>query len=105
MRKRLAATLLLTVLLLSLGGCKLDTAALLHPDQKGKSDMVRVMIYFPDGKTLTGYVENLGMAESSKVYTGGSSVNYFYDRNGKIIGCFNYHNVLYMKILPEKENI
>jgi hypothetical protein len=61
------------------------------------------MIYFTDGKVFTGYVENLGVEESGKLFTGGSSVNNLYNQDGKIIGCFNYQHVLYMKILPDIE--
>lgn len=101
MRRRVVAGLLLIVLLLSLGGCKLETGKLFQADQERDTKLIKVMIYFTDGQTLTGYVENLGMEGSSKIYTGGSSVNYLYDPDGNITGCFNYQRVLYMKILPD----
>lgn len=101
MRHKIAATLLLAVLLL--GGCKFEPGNLLHRDQPEKPELVKVMIYFTDGQTLSGYVENLGVEGSSQIYTGGSSVNYLYDKDGKITGCFNYQRVLYMKILPEND--
>ncbi|HEX3011389.1 MAG TPA: hypothetical protein VHQ70_05025 [Syntrophomonadaceae bacterium] len=104
MKRRAAIALLLAVLLLAVGGCKMNFGRLYQPQQNDKAEMVKVIIYFTDGKELTGYVENLGMEGSSKIYTGGSSVNNVYDRSGKIIGCFNYQHVLYMKILPENEN-
>jgi hypothetical protein len=103
LRKKVTVILILALMLLTLGGCNLQPGQLLHSDQAQSPELVQVMIYFTDGQTLDAYVENLGMEGNSKIYTGGSSVNYLYNQNGKVIGCFNYQRVLYMKILPQNE--
>lgn len=102
---KIGAMVLMVLLITTSAGCKLDTSQLLHPDSKDKQvELIKVQINFTDGENIIGYVQNLGIGNNAKVYAGGTSVNYIYDRNGNVIGCFNYQRVLYMKILQENIN-
>jgi hypothetical protein len=92
-------TILLLILLVLVGGCKLNTAKLLHRDDEPR--LIKVQICFANGDKLNGYIKNLGIEDNGKVYVGGSSLNYFYDKNGKVVGSYNYNTVNYIKILSE----
>jgi hypothetical protein len=97
--KKFAAIFLLILLMLT-GGCKFDSGKLIQKNDKPQ--LIKAQICFSNGDKLTGYVESLGIEGSGQVYVGGSSLNYLYDNNGKTIGSYNYHNVLYIKVLPQK---
>lgn len=103
MKKKIGVLFLLALLLVSAGGCKLEASRLWQANKSNQPELIKVMIYFTDNQTVIGYVDDLGMDKSSKIYTGGSSVNYLYDKEGKVTGCFNFQRVLYMKILRENE--
>lgn len=94
-------TLVLTLLLAS-SGCSADFSTW-RAKEKAQPKLIKVRIVFTDNESITGYVKTLGIEEDAKVYVGGASVNYLYDKNGNIIGSYNYQRVLYIKILPEKE--
>ncbi|MEN6462981.1 MAG: hypothetical protein ABFC94_16640 [Syntrophomonas sp.] len=96
--KKLVVVFVLMLLMLT-GGCKFDSGKLLQKDDKPQ--LIKVQICFTNGEKLTGYVESLGIEGSDKVYVGGLSLNYLYDKNGKIIGSYNYNGVLYIKILSK----
>ncbi|SHG55944.1 hypothetical protein SAMN02745221_00461 [Thermosyntropha lipolytica DSM 11003] len=93
---------LVLVFLLSSSGCSTDFSGL-DMKKKPKQELIKVQIVFTDDQSIVGYVKSLGIEEHGKVYVGGSSLNYLYDKNGNIIGSYNYQRVLYIKILPEKE--
>lgn len=97
-KKRLLLPLILLIAL-GLGGCGLNIKDYTQRDDK--SQLIKVEITFTDDETLTGYVKNLGVSKEGTVYVGGSSLNYLYDKNGNIIGSFNYQRVLYMIIINE----
>lgn len=90
------------VCLLSMSGCNAGFSGLDIP-KKSKPELIKVRIVFTDDQSITAYVKSLGIEEHGKVYVGGSSLNYLYDKNGNIIGSYNYQRVLYIKILSEKE--
>lgn len=84
-------------------GCNFELPSI--PYEKDiTSKLIKVEITFTDDKTLVGYVKELGIEQQGgKVYVGGSSLNYLYDKNGNIVGAFNYQRVLFMKIISEEE--
>lgn len=94
---------IILLLVLIIGGCSFDTESLFKSSGNNKTELIKVEITFTDDQLLTGYVKNLGIEKGSVVYVGGSSLNYLYDKNGNIIGAFNYQRVLYMKIINETE--
>lgn len=93
--KKIAVVLLLAFLLIS--GCEFDSSKLIQ--KKDTPRLIKAEISFANGEKLTGYIDSLGIEGSGKVYVGGSSLNYLYDKNGKIIGSYNYHEVAYIKTL------
>ncbi|MBO8158335.1 hypothetical protein [Thermosyntropha sp.] len=88
--------------LLGVSGCSSGFSGF-EMTENSKPELIKVQIFFTDNQSITGYVKSLGIEEDAKVYVGGSSLNYLYDKNGNIIGSYNYQRVLYMKIIPEKE--
>lgn len=84
-------------------GCK-DSWGSIKPSNKasqaGNTELVKVEIHFTDNKTLTAYVKGLGINANDQIYSGGASLNYYYDKDGNVIGGFNYQRVLYMQIIP-----
>jgi hypothetical protein len=61
--------------------------------------LIQVELFFTDKETLVTYVKGLGIEEEGKVFAGGSSMNYIYDKEGNVIGAFNYQRLIYAKIL------
>ena len=103
MTKRLLVSSLLIFSILVLGGCNTDLQNVFKPmDVKGEDPLVKVSITFTNGESITGYIKHLGIEqESGRVYIGGSSVNYIYDKDGTVTGCFNYQRVLYIAVIPD----
>jgi hypothetical protein len=96
---------LLVMLLLPTMGCKENVPEILGIHNKDEQvELIRVKIYFTDGQNLEAYIKDLGIDQEGKVYVGGSSLNYLYDKQGNIIGSYNYNRVLYIKIIPETDN-
>lgn len=96
----------LLILLLLVGvGCSPQIKNITSLNQKNTvPDLIKVEIFFTDDKTLIGYVKELGIEQQKgKVYVGGSSLNYLYNKEGEIIGSYNYQRVLYIKLLSEEE--
>ncbi len=89
----------LLVGLLALAGCNLDYKQLMQKSEPPEPELLKVEIYFTDKDHIPAYVKSLGIEKDGQVYTGGSSLNYLYDANGKIIGSFNYAKVEYIKIV------
>lgn len=105
MKKKKILIACFLVFLLSLSGCKWDIQNLLRPETSADEDqLIKARIVFTDGERLEGYIKSLGVEKDGIVYVGGSSLNYIFDQNGNIIGSYNYQRVLYITILPEKEN-
>lgn len=98
-RMFLAGFLLLAMIFAS--GCDIDTGRLLQGDSTDDVKLLKVKIYFTDGASLEAYIKDLGIEKDGTIYVGGSSLNYLYDRNGKIVGSYNYQRVLYIMLLPE----
>lgn len=92
---------LILLIALYIGGCGFEIADYWPRNEEDKNPLIKVEITFTDDERLTGYVKNLGIEKDGTVYVGGSSLNYLYDKNGNIIGSFNYQRVLYMKIINE----
>ena len=66
--------------------------------------MIRVQIQFTDQRQTICYVKSLGLEKGAQVYAGGPSSNNMYDRDGNIVGSYNYQHVVYMTVLPEEGN-
>ncbi|NLB87876.1 MAG: hypothetical protein GX790_01420 [Syntrophomonadaceae bacterium] len=97
--------LLILLLLFGVMGCNIDLPSIPY-EKDVASNLIKVEITFTDDKTLVGYVKELGIEQQGgKVYVGGSSLNYLYDKDGNVIGAFNYQRVLFMKIITEEETI
>ncbi|MEQ8201187.1 MAG: hypothetical protein ABRQ24_07185 [Syntrophomonadaceae bacterium] len=95
--------LVVLMVLLSLGpaGCGYDYRSLLPGAKTEETALIRVNIHFSDQAEVECYVKSLGVDTEAQVYSGGSSLNYMYDQDGNVMGSYNYHNVLYMKVLPD----
>jgi hypothetical protein len=92
------------ILAIVISGCGLDIKQLPAFTRADTQDeLIKVEIVFTDGQTLKTYVRSLGIDNQSRVFIGGSSVNYFYDQQGQILGSYNYQRVLYMRIVPEED--
>lgn len=103
MVKKKLAGLLIILLLLGVMGCNTQLKNFV-PEKDVTKDLIKVEITFTDDKTLVGYVKELGIEQQGgKVYVGGSSLNYLYNKDGHVIGVFNYQRVLFMRIISEEE--
>ncbi|HWP95746.1 MAG TPA: hypothetical protein VN426_02775 [Syntrophomonadaceae bacterium] len=92
---------LLLLFMLTLSGCNYNYKEL-FTSQKPEEKLIRVEVHFSDTDKMVGYVKNLGMEENARIFVGGSSVNYLYDKAGNIIASFNYQRIEYIKIIPEE---
>lgn len=101
MKKKGVLLLFILLMALCIGGCDFDVRDYFDQNRHDKDQLIKVEIIFTDDQKLTGYVKNLGMEKDGTVYVGGSSLNYLYDKNGNIVGSFNYQRVLYMTIINE----
>lgn len=102
-KKAVFACCIITALLL-VSGCNFDIQKIVQSSsEKENTPLIKVKIVFTDAETLETYVKSLGINESGKVYVGGSSLNYFYDSKGNVVGSYNYQRVLYIKVLPEQD--
>lgn len=97
-RGKMGAIVLLIGLFL-VSGCKLDTGRIMGKNEK--PPLIKAQIFFSNGDKLTGYIEGLGVEGNSKVYAGGAALSYIYDKEGKMIGSYNYREVIYIKILKK----
>lgn len=105
MVKKKLAGLIILLLLFGVMGCNIDLSNVIS-EKDTTADLIKVEINFTDDKTLVGYVKELGIEQKGgKVYVGGSSLNYLYNKDGHVIGVFNYQRVLYMKVITEEETI
>jgi hypothetical protein len=93
--------ILVLVLMLGSAGCSSNYQELWARTQNQEEPLLRVKIQFTNQREAVCYVKSLGLENSARVYQGGSSTNYMYDRDGQIIGSFNYQQVLFMNIIPE----
>ncbi|NLJ72273.1 MAG: hypothetical protein GX333_04585 [Syntrophomonadaceae bacterium] len=104
MVKKYLSSLLIVSLLFVVGCDNSLTNSISDKFEKKPLELIKVEITFTDDEALIGYVTALGIEqEKGRVYIGGSSLNYLYDKNGNIIGAYNYQRVLYMKIINEEE--
>lgn len=102
MRRWTALSGVLVILLLMLSGCKINPDTWQKVTEKPKEpELIKVELVFTDRERMTCYVKGMGIEDNGQVYVGGSSVNYMYDRQGNIIGAFNYQRLIYMKLIPE----
>ena len=100
-KRRLALLLSIVFVVLLLSGCQnLDIKQLLKKDVSPESALIKVRIHFDRGDTVDGYVYELGLERSGKLYAGGSSLSYLYDAQGNVVGSINYQRVTYMEIIP-----
>jgi len=101
-KKRILAALFLILFSIGMAGCNVNLQPLIQKAKSPEAPLIRVQIQFTDQKQTTCYVRSLGLEENAQVYTGGPSSNYMYDRNGNILGSFNYQHVIYMNIIPDE---
>jgi len=102
--KRVVLALLLVFTIIGVVGCNADYKQLLQKTKSSEEPLIKVQIQFTDQKQTVCYVKSLGLEEKGQIYTGGASLNYMYDQEGKILGSFNYQRVIYMKILTDEES-
>lgn len=92
-------SVVITVLLIS--GCQsFNLQQLIKKDLNPEPVLIKVRIHFDRGDTVDGYVYELGLEQSGKLYSGGSSLSYIYDLQGHVVGSFNYQRVTHMEIIP-----
>ncbi|HCF51092.1 MAG TPA: hypothetical protein DER60_12475 [Syntrophomonas sp.] len=100
-RGRLALLLLIVFTAVVISGCQnLHIQDLVKRDLSQEPSLIKVRIHFDRGDTVDGYVYELGLEKSGKLYAGGSSISYIYDAQGNVVGSFNYQRVTYMEIIP-----
>lgn len=101
-RRKIMLAGLMALLLLGVTGCGYDLRSLLPGARTGEAPLLKVHIQFrSDQAEIECYVKSLGIAPEGQVYQGGSSLNYMYDREGNIIGSYNYQNVQYMEVITD----
>ena len=100
-RCRLALLMLAMLFILFTSGCQ-NIQDLVKRDFSSQPSLIKVRIHFDRGDMVEGYVYELGLERSGKLYAGGSSISYIYDAQGNVVGSFNYQRVTYMEIIPLK---
>ncbi len=100
--KRAIMALLLVAFIAGIAGCNFDYRSLLPKTPSLETPLIKVQIQFTDDEKVNCYVKSLGLDKDATVYAGGPSLNYMFDRDGNIIGSYNYQRVLYITILPEE---
>jgi hypothetical protein len=100
--KRTLAAMLLVLFMGTVAGCTADLGSLLQIAKSPATPLIRVHIQFTDQKEAVCYVKNLGLEKDAPVYTGGPSSNNMYDRDGNVVGTYNYQHVINMTILSEE---
>lgn len=100
-RKRLIIVVLLIVLTIGIAGCNYDYKSIIPGAKNEQILLIKAEIHFNSQEVIDCYIKSLGIDQEADVYTGGSSLNYMYDKSGNIIGSYNYQNVLYIKVLSE----
>ncbi len=101
--RRAFLAVLLMFMIVGVLGCNVDYKQMVQIAKSPEETLIRVQIQFTDQKQTVCYVKSLGLEEKGQIYTGGSSLNYMYDREGNILGSYNYQHVIYMKILANEE--
>jgi len=101
--KKTVLLVLLVFLIMGVSSCKYNWSGLLSKDTQMEDLLFPVQIVFTDEASLKGYVKSLGVHKEGQVYVGGASLNYLYDKNGNIVGSYNYQRVLYIKIIKDEE--
>jgi hypothetical protein len=96
------AVLVLMLLIGGTSGCSGGIQSLLKNTQSPEQPLIRVQIQFTDQQQTTCYVKSLGLEKTASVYTAGPSSNNMYDRDGNVVGSFNYQHVIYMSVLPDE---
>ncbi|MGI6468754.1 MAG: hypothetical protein GXZ09_10590 [Syntrophomonadaceae bacterium] len=102
-RCRLALLMLAMLFILFTSGCQ-NIQDLVKRDFSSQPSLIKVRIHFDRGDMVEGYVYELGLERSGKLYAGGSSISYIYDAQGNVVGSFNYQRVTYMEIIPPEDD-
>jgi hypothetical protein len=105
--KRIRSWMAALILILIIGGtagCNGSIQSLIERTKSPEQPLIRVQIQFTDQKQTTCYVKSLGLEKGAQVYAGGPSSNNMYDRDGNIVGSYNYQHVLYMDVIPEESS-
>ena len=102
--KTLLVALILLIIIVGTAGCNNSVQSLLQKTQSPEQPLTRVQIQFTDQKQTICYVKSLGLEKGAQVYAGGPSSNNMYDRDGNIVGSYNYQHVLYMNVIPEEDS-
>jgi len=103
--QRIRPWLVALILMLFIGGmagCNGGLQSLQQITKSPDQPLIRVQIQFTDQRQTVCYVRSLGLEKGAQVYTGGPSSNNMYDRDGNIVGSYNYQHVLYMNVIPEE---
>lgn len=103
--RRIKPGLVALILMLFIGGaagCNSSIQSLLQKTKSPEQPLIRVQIQFTNQEQTICYVKSLGLEKGAPVYTGGPSSNNMYDRDGNIVGSFNYQQVIYMDVLSEE---
>lgn len=98
----LIAVLILALMIGGTAGCNGDLQSLFQKSRSPEAPLIKVQIQFSDQKLVVCYVKTLGLEKGAPVFTGGSSSNNMYDKDGNVVGSFNYSHVLYMTVMPEE---
>jgi hypothetical protein len=93
--------LVLMSLIMGTSGCSSKIQSLVQKTQSSDQPLIRVQIQFTDQKQTECYVKTLGLEKGASSYNGGASSNNMYDKDGNVVGSFNYQHVIYMSVLPE----
>lgn len=94
----LAGLLILLTILWSVSDVELVTKKTFQTEE-----LIPVCLVFRDNVSVNAYVKGLGIEQDGIVYAGGSSCNYLFNREGEIMGSFNYQSLLYMLIITEPD--
>ncbi len=100
--KQVVVVLLLLFFIVGVLGCGVDYKQFVSGNKITEEQLIKVQIQFTNGKQTECFVKSLGLEKNAQVYNGGSSLNYMYNKDGHIVGSFNYQNVTLMNILPDE---
>lgn len=103
--RKIRPLMVVMILMLFMGGtagCDSSIQSFLQKTKSPEQPLIRVQIQFTNQEKTICYVKSLGLEKGAPVYTGGPSANNMYDRDGNIVGSFNYQQVIYMDVLAEE---
>ena len=93
--------ILLGLILIFAALWKVSGVELTRHNHQLMSNLIYARMVFSDNESITGYITGLGIEKDGRLFAGGSSCNYVYDKDGQVVGAFNYQRLLYIEIIPE----